>query len=216
MQHPLRQSSQQQQQQQQQQQRSYPQHRSPSQQQQQQQPSQPSQQQQQQQATPSKKPTVDLQPTLRVMRLYKPRLHVGSPAPYPGQVDLLAAGLGDSDAAMGKLAMGRALSDSALGGELVLPDSFGSIYRGETFCAYVSVLNHLSATLRDVKVSAKLLTPVTKKNLPLADCRLERGASRPGKSEAPLLPQVSQAIVVDRVWECVVRSNLPTTVSTHH
>ena len=110
--------------------------------------------------------------------------------PYPGQIDLLTAGLGDSDSALNKLAMGRVLSDSALTSELILPDSFGSIYRGETFCAYVSVLNHLHMALKDVKVSAKLLTPVSKQNLALEDCRVERGAIKPGKNSASLLAQV--------------------------
>ena len=110
--------------------------------------------------------------------------------PYPGQIDLLTAGLGDSDSALNKLAMGRVLSDSALTGELILPDSFGSIYRGETFCAYVSVLNHLHMALKDVKVSAKLLTPVSKQNLALEDCRVERGAIKPGRNSASLLAQV--------------------------
>ena len=186
---PLEQPRQQQRQRQQQQQ--HYQQQSPEQQQQQRPPvRQVPLQQQQQQQQQSTKTLVDLQPTLRVMRLYKSRLHTDQPPPYPAQVDLLSAGLGDSDTALGKLAMGRVLSDNALTGELILPDSFGSIYRGETFCAYVSVLNHLNLTLCDVKVSAKLLTPMSKKNIPLVDCRLERGATRRGKSSSPFLPQV--------------------------
>jgi hypothetical protein len=49
------------------------------------------------------------------------------------------------------------------------------------------VLNHLPVNLKDVKVGAKLVTPASKRNLPLADCRLERGAQRPGASSAALL-----------------------------
>ena len=42
-------------------------------------------------------------------------------------------------------------SDFSLANCLILPDSFGNIYRGETFCAYISVLNHLKMQLHNVK-----------------------------------------------------------------
>jgi hypothetical protein len=75
------------------------------------------------------------QPTLRVMRLYKPRLHFSPAAPSSAQADVLRGGAGSADASLGKVLMGRRESDCALSSCLILPDSFGSIHRGETFCA---------------------------------------------------------------------------------
>ena len=87
-------------------------------------------------------------PTLRVMRLYKPKLHTQKRGGVPGGFRLTSA--------------------------LVLPDSFGNIYKGQTFVAYVSVLNAEDApapALLDVSVSAKLQAPSAKRatqDVPLA------------------------------------------------
>jgi hypothetical protein len=54
------------------------------------------------------------------------------------------------------------------------------------------VLNHLSVELKDVKVTARLVTPSSKKTLPLPDCRIERGATLPGAQAADVLPQVER------------------------
>ena len=104
-------------------------------------------------------------------------------------MDVLRGGTGAADASLSKVLLGRREADCALSSCLILPDSFGSIHRGETFCAYVAVLNHLPTDLRDVRVSAKLVTPVSKHNLPLTDCREARGADRPGASAAAVLPE---------------------------
>ncbi|CAM6096380.1 unnamed protein product [Calypogeia fissa] len=45
-----------------------------------------------------------------------------------------------------------------LSGLLVLPQTFGSIYLGETFCSYISVGNHTNHDVRDVGVKAELQT----------------------------------------------------------
>ncbi|BBN02599.1 trafficking protein particle complex subunit 13 [Marchantia polymorpha subsp. ruderalis] len=54
-----------------------------------------------------------------------------------------------------------------LSGILVLPQTFGSIYLGETFCSYISVGNHTNHDVRDVGVKAELQTE--RQKLILAD-----------------------------------------------
>ena len=76
----------------------------------------------------------DSQPTLKVMRLYKPKLHVAMPVP--------SLGAGDP---------------CALSNLFILPDSFGNIYLGETFCSYISVLNQFQHDLKHVGLSVSLL-----------------------------------------------------------
>jgi len=93
-------------------------------------------------------------PTLRVMRLYKPKLHTQKRGGMPGAMRLTSA--------------------------LVLPDSFGSIYKGQTFVAYVSVLNAEEAPapeLLDVVVSAKLQAPSAKRAVELKDVSAARVAA---------------------------------------
>lgn len=51
------------------------------------------------------------------------------------------------------------LSDAmGLTGLLVLPQAFGSIYLGETFCSYISVANHTRYDVRDVVIKAEIQT----------------------------------------------------------
>eukprot|EP00249_Psilotum_nudum_P015750 c25502_g1_i5 orf=561-1178(-) len=45
-----------------------------------------------------------------------------------------------------------------LSGLLVLPQTFGSIYLGETFCSYISVGNHTNFDVRDVAIKAEIQT----------------------------------------------------------
>ncbi|KAJ7548624.1 hypothetical protein O6H91_07G019900 [Diphasiastrum complanatum] len=45
-----------------------------------------------------------------------------------------------------------------LSGLLLLPQTFGSIYLGETFCSYISVGNHTTHLVRDVVIKAELQT----------------------------------------------------------
>lgn len=45
-----------------------------------------------------------------------------------------------------------------LSGLLVLPQAFGSIYLGETFCSYISVANHTRYDVRDVVIKAEVQT----------------------------------------------------------
>ncbi|KAH7306725.1 hypothetical protein KP509_22G026700 [Ceratopteris richardii] len=45
-----------------------------------------------------------------------------------------------------------------ISGLLVLPQSFGSIFLGETFCSYISVANHTRLDVRDVVIKAEIQT----------------------------------------------------------
>ncbi|KAJ1462478.1 hypothetical protein M885DRAFT_505359 [Pelagophyceae sp. CCMP2097] len=114
------------------------------------------------------------QPTLRVMRLYKPKLH-------STHVNNLA---------------GPRLTQA-----LALPDSFGDIYRGERFSAYVSVLNAdgdgAAAQLRDVVVSAKLQAPSAKRAVELADTSEERRASAPHATGATMKRKANPAFLLE-------------------
>ena len=65
---------------------------------------------------------------------------------------------------------------------LILPESFGNIYAGEPFVAYVAVTNGGPRPLRDVLVTAKLQAPSAKRavDLPAGHLRFEarRGRGR--------------------------------------
>lgn len=67
------------------------------------------------------------QPTLRVMRLYKPRLD--------GRRALPSCSTAEASATATPSRRGE--GDFALSSALKLPDSFGNIYLGETFTAYI-------------------------------------------------------------------------------
>ena len=83
-------------------------------------------------------PVESVAPTLRVMRLQKPALHVGS----------------------------TLSNSSALQNALCLPDSL-AVYVGETFRAYLGILNTSSTdTIRRLAVTAQLQTPTQRWTLP--------------------------------------------------
>ncbi|OQS00827.1 hypothetical protein THRCLA_05843 [Thraustotheca clavata] len=102
-------------------------------------------------------PPPTTQPTLKVMRLYKPRLNV-EPSYH---------------------------RDFELSSMLLLPDSFGNIYLGETFSSYISVINQFSCNLQQVGLTAKLQTPTTRSDL--IDTRASRGGSMPPPNPIPVL-----------------------------
>ncbi|KAJ8599208.1 hypothetical protein CTAYLR_006375 [Chrysophaeum taylorii] len=95
------------------------------------------------------------QPTLRVMRLYKPKLWIDPCGGIPGEMRMTES--------------------------MILPDSFGNIYRGEKFSAYVSIINSEAVrggvTLKDVVVSAKLQSPGSKRAVELEDVSAARRAA---------------------------------------
>lgn len=75
-------------------------------------------------------PDTSEQPTLRVMRLYKPRLDGRRVLPSCSVAAAAAAAAPSEAVPLGE-------GDFALGSALKLPDSFGNIYLGETFTAYI-------------------------------------------------------------------------------
>lgn len=82
---------------------------------------------------------------------------------------------------------GGGAGDCTLSDVLKLPDSFGNIYLGQDFVAYIGVVNHiLRQTLLQVELCAKLQGPSGM--MDLADCRLKRGAKHQPPNPAPELP----------------------------
>ena len=84
-----------------------------------------------------------IQPTVRVMRLYKPGLHINHVVPFltfNQEID-------------------KAKSDFTISPYLILPDSFGDIYIGECFSAYISIVNGVkNVPFGDVTISVRLQT----------------------------------------------------------
>ncbi|KAF0721361.1 hypothetical protein AaE_010080 [Aphanomyces astaci] len=73
----------------------------------------------------------------------------------------------------------------ALSNMLLLPDSFGNIYLGETFSSYISVINQFACDLNQVGLTAKLQTPTTRSDL--TDKRELRGGTTPPVNPAAVL-----------------------------
>lgn len=86
------------------------------------------------------------QPTLRVMRLYKPRLETrrALPSCTGGDAWTAVAG-GGARPSPGADSVTVGEHDFALKSALKLPDSFGNIYLGETFTAYIRSVASSSA-----------------------------------------------------------------------
>lgn len=94
---------------------------------------------------PQPPPPTEAVPTVRVMRLYKPCLHTAPTLPYLPS---------DTKRPDGTEGAGFAITPF-----LLLPDSFGDIFVGETFSAYIAVLNGSEHTVyRDLTLSVKLQT----------------------------------------------------------
>lgn len=99
---------------------------------------------------PQAKPTDGPSPTVRVMRLYKPPLHSAPCMPHLTSDQLFKDGAG-----LGSFR--ECTSDFTLSQFILLPDSFGDIYLGEVFAAYISVVNGVD-TSYTVSLSARLQT----------------------------------------------------------
>ncbi|CAM9536008.1 unnamed protein product [Heterosigma akashiwo] len=106
----------------------------------------------------------NFQPTLRVMRLFSPKLETTSVLPYCPQADALCStGTGLTSPFSQRLRPITDESSFALGNSVMLPDNFGAIFLGETFSGYISVVNHLeNITLDQVVVQARLACPNSK------------------------------------------------------
>lgn len=115
----------------------------------------------------------------RVMRLCKPSFHVDPPLRID-PFDLLAgedfsddpsllqrhlsssADAVDSDLSYrNRFIINQATDPIGLSGLLLLPQSFGAIYLGETFCSYISVNNSSTSQVRDVTIKVPPHLPST-------------------------------------------------------
>ena len=103
--------------------------------------------------------------TLRVMRLYKPKLR-SEPHSFAAQ---------------------SGQSAFALTPGLVLPENFGTIHLGQTFSSYVTVYNHSATVVRDVLLSSELITAT--KRVILSDERAAHsGRAKVRGAPAPTTP----------------------------
>ncbi|KAI4304354.1 hypothetical protein MLD38_039879 [Melastoma candidum] len=112
----------------------------------------------------------------RVMRLCRPSLHVDlpllfdpsdlvhgedipllSPSPSPAPSDPLLSDSAELDY-RSRFLLRHPTDSSGLSGLLLLPQSFGAIYLGETFCSYISINNSSNFEVRDVTIKAEIQT----------------------------------------------------------
>uniref|UniRef100_A0AAV1U486 Trafficking protein particle complex subunit 13 n=1 Tax=Peronospora matthiolae TaxID=2874970 RepID=A0AAV1U486_9STRA len=124
-------------------------------------------------STSSAPPASSTQPTLKVMRLYKPHLFVQ----------------GVTGGSMLPTTMAEATAtqhEFALSSMLILPDSFGEIFLGNTFSSYISVINPYSCELRDVKLSANI--QCANDRVELHDNRFARAGKMPPTNPVAVLP----------------------------
>ncbi|CAN0010089.1 unnamed protein product [Choristocarpus tenellus] len=144
------------------------------------------------------------------MRLCKPKLHTKAilptcPEAAPPSLNNDAVGSG------GQLLVARE-NDFALSSTLKLPESFGNIYLGETFTAYISVLNQLqSKDLINASLSAKLQSPTDRAEL--VDVRMARGASTArANPTAALHPSENLDMIVEHTLKELGKHTLRVTV----
>lgn len=116
----------------------------------------------------------------RVMRLCRPSIHVDPPlrldpvdlflgedifddpiaaSCLPSLLSSSTPPSSDSDPSFRSRYLLQHSSDSiGLSGLLVLPQAFGAIYLGETFCSYISINNSSNFEVRDVIIKAEIQT----------------------------------------------------------
>ncbi|XP_010507826.1 PREDICTED: trafficking protein particle complex subunit 13 [Camelina sativa] len=114
----------------------------------------------------------------RVMRLCKPSFHVDPPLridPFdllagedfsddPSSASLFRRHVSSADSLDSDLSyrnrflLNHPTDPIGLSGLLLLPQSFGAIYLGETFCSYISVNNSSTSEVRDVTIKAEIQT----------------------------------------------------------
>uniref|UniRef100_A0A0D9XL48 Trafficking protein particle complex subunit 13 n=1 Tax=Leersia perrieri TaxID=77586 RepID=A0A0D9XL48_9ORYZ len=78
--------------------------------------------------------------------------------PSPGEAPAAAAAVAGDFTFRDRFLLRDAADALALPGLLVLPQSFGAIYLGETFCSYISINNSSSFEARDVAIKAEIQT----------------------------------------------------------
>ncbi|CAH0493871.1 unnamed protein product [Peronospora farinosa] len=134
--------------------------------------------------TAASTPSVSVQPTLKVMRLYKPKLFVQG----INGGSMLPTSMADTTVA--------SQDEFALSSMLILPDSFGEIFLGNTFSSYISVINPYSCELRDVRLSANI--QCANDRVELHDNRYARIGKHPPPNPVDVLPAgCSLDMVVD-------------------
>ncbi|XP_048586809.1 trafficking protein particle complex subunit 13 [Nematostella vectensis] len=92
---------------------------------------------------------------LKVMRLTKPSMYTSIPVQCESQ-DLPGSIFKDCHDA--DIASVPGMYDFALGDLLVLPQTFGNIFLGETFASYVSVHNDSNQSVKDIVIKTDLQT----------------------------------------------------------
>jgi trafficking protein particle complex subunit 13 len=98
----------------------------------------------------AKPPADGPSPTVRVMRLYKPSLQATPCMPHLSTDQIVTSKLSPQY-------YRECSNDYTLSQYILLPDSFGDIYLGEVFAAYISVVNGID-TSYSVTLSARLQT----------------------------------------------------------
>lgn len=109
------------------------------------------------------------EPSLKVMRLQSPELGMSSTS------SAYNTSGGGCDSGISSSSVSSIMSNS-----LILPDSFGLIHIGETFTAYLGVINiHSTESVTNLSVSATLQTPTRRWSLPnpLEDKRISLSPS---------------------------------------
>ncbi|OWZ10994.1 hypothetical protein PHMEG_00016046 [Phytophthora megakarya] len=128
-------------------------------------------------------PPPSVQPTLKVMRLYKPKLYVQGASGG----SMLPTSVAETTATQ---------HEFALSSMLILPDSFGEIFLGNTFSSYISVINPYSCEVRDVGLSANI--QCANDRVELHDNRYARTGKMPPPNPVAVLPAGSSLdMVVD-------------------
>mmetsp|Transcript_6479 Transcript_6479/g.6699 ORF Transcript_6479/g.6699 Transcript_6479/m.6699 type:complete len:332 (-) Transcript_6479:35-1030(-) len=151
------------------------------------------------QATPPTPPPAveHAQPTVRVMRLYKPCMHTVPTIPhlrsyYDGEKPITGP-------------------DFAISQFLLLPDSFGDIYLGEIFSAYISVVNGLQ-DLSFYQISLAVRLQTANATHDLYDSRAIKGEQAVGKART-LAPNASVDMVVQHTLSELGTHTLRVTVN---
>lgn len=123
------------------------------------------------------------QPIVRVMRLYKPGMHCVPSFVHSPTSSTKSTAVALSSSSLSSREAGY-LSDFAISPFLLLPDSFGDIYMGETFSAYVAVVNGMQdASFHHISLNLRLLA--TNATYDLQDTRpLVDGGEGEGSGEA--------------------------------
>ncbi|KAK9056311.1 hypothetical protein SSX86_027401 [Deinandra increscens subsp. villosa] len=112
----------------------------------------------------------------RVMRLCRPTFHVETPLQFDPCDLVFGEDLFDSHSTAprhllhsgdssssdltyrNRFLLGNDSDSMGLPGLLVLPQSFGAIYLGETFCSYISINNSSNFDVRDIVIKSEIQT----------------------------------------------------------